>query len=203
MALVGAGASALLGSGPTALTPSARPPARTAIGTPAVPRAADGPSTGAAPAALPLRIRIPGIGVDSALTDLQVQPDGHLAAPKNPEQIGWWSDGPHPGDPGAAVIVGHLDSRTGPAAFYGLSSLHPGDTVSIERADRSQVGFTVQALRQYDKDAFPDSEVYATGGPPQLRLITCGGSYDREQHEYRDNLVVYATLTSTPNTPRP
>ncbi|MFJ7244423.1 class F sortase [Kitasatospora sp. NPDC098652] len=200
MALVGAGASALLGVGPSAPVTSARPAARADVGALPTSRPTDDPSPATpAAAAAPLRIRIPGIGLDSDLTDLQVQPDGHLAAPQDPGQIGWWKDGPRPGDAGAAVIVGHLDSQTGPAAFYGLSTLHPGDTIGIDRADHTHVDFTVQALRQYDKDAIPDNEVYATGGPPQLRLITCGGTYDRQQHEYRDNLVVYATLTPAPS----
>ncbi|MFI6339851.1 class F sortase [Streptomyces sp. NPDC050535] len=80
------------------------------------------------------------------------------------------SDGPLPGDPGATVIVGHVDSATGPGAFYGLSTLHPGDKVTLLREDRSTISFTIRALRQYEKDAFPDSQVYATGGPPALRL---------------------------------
>lgn len=91
------------------------------------------------------------------------------------------------------VIVGHVDSATGPGAFHGLSSLRPGDEITLTRDDRTTVTFTVQALRQYEKDALPDSQVYATTGPPTLRLITCGGAYDRGRGEYRDNLVVYAT----------
>ncbi|WP_328581312.1 class F sortase [Streptomyces sp. NBC_00370] len=145
-------------------------------------------------AAPPMRIRISAIGLDHALIGLRVQQDGHLGVPQRPDQIGWWSDGPRPGDPGAAVIVGHVDSATGPAAFYGLSSLHPGDTISVERGDHTKADFTVRALRQYEKDAFPDDQVYVTAGPPVLRLITCGGSYDRERGGYRDNVVVYATL---------
>ncbi|MEU8648234.1 class F sortase [Streptomyces sp. NBC_01558] len=146
--------------------------------------------------AMPIRIRIPAIGIDQPLTSLRVQQDGHLAAPSEPEQIGWWSDGPRPGNPGATVIVGHVDSTTGPAAFYNLSTLHPGDKVTLLRKDRSTISFTIRALRQYEKDAFPDSQVYATSGPPALHLITCSGAYDRGRGEYQDNLVVYATLTS-------
>ncbi|MFD7860448.1 class F sortase [Streptomyces microflavus] len=146
-------------------------------------------------AAPPIRIRIPAIGLDQPLTGLRVQQDGRLGVPRDPAEIGWWSDGPRPGDPGAAVVVGHVDSATGPGAFHGLSTLRPGDEVTLDRDDRSSVTFTVQALRQYGKDALPDSQVYATTGPPALRLITCSGTYDRARGEYRDNLVVYAAPT--------
>ncbi|MEV1093412.1 class F sortase [Streptomyces microflavus] len=140
----------------------------------------------------PVRIRIPVIGLDQPLIGLRVQQDGRLGVPRDPAQIGWWSDGPSPGAPGAAVVVGHVDSATGPAAFHGLSTLRPGDEVALDRDDRSSITFTVQALRQYEKDAVPDSKVYATNGPPALHLITCSGTYDRTRGEYRDNLVVYA-----------
>ncbi|MFD9124552.1 class F sortase, partial [Kitasatospora sp. NPDC059571] len=179
-----------------------RPAAGTDRGTLPATRAS-GPSGTARPEAAPVRLRIPGLGLDSPLVDLQVQQDGHLAAPDDPEEIGWWSDGPRPGEDGAAIIVGHLDSLTGPAAFYNLASLQPGDTVAVDRSDHSSVTFTVQALRQYDKDRIPDDQVYASDGPPQLRLITCGGTYDRAQHEYRDNLVVYAAADPSPDEPPP
>lgn len=151
----------------------------------------DGPTL-----APPVRIRIPDIGIDQPLISLRVQQDGRLGVPDEPGNIGWWSDGPRPGGPGATVVVGHVDSATGPGAFHGLAALDPGDDVTLVRDDRSTVTFTVRALRQYGKDAFPDSQVYATGGPPALHLITCSGAYDRSRGEYRDNLVVYATLNS-------
>ncbi|WP_189716468.1 class F sortase [Streptomyces chryseus] len=185
---------ALAAVGTTALiaTPDGKP-AHVDLGTlPVQPGSADSSDT-ARSAAPPTRIRITRIGLDKPLTGLRVQQDGRLAVPKHPTEIGWWSDGPRPGDSGAAVIVGHVDSTTGPGAFHGLSSLRPGDRISIRRNDRSTVVFAVQALRQYDKDSLPDSQVYATTGPPALRLITCGGTYDRQRGEYSHNLVVYAT----------
>jgi sortase (surface protein transpeptidase) len=144
----------------------------------------------------PVRIRIPAIELDQPLTNVRVQQDGRLGVPDDPAHIGWWSDGPRPGAPGAAVIVGHVDSPTGPGAFHALSTLHPGDEVTVVREDRT-ITFTIQALREYEKDAFPDSQVYATSGPPSLHLITCSGTYDRSRGEYRHNLVVYATPSTT------
>ncbi|MFJ4434754.1 class F sortase [Streptomyces sp. NPDC088923] len=145
--------------------------------------------------AAPVRVRIPSIDLDEPLTGLRVQQDGHLAVPADPAQAGWWSDGPRPGENGAAVLVGHLDSAHGPAAFYNVSALRPGARINVTRGDGSTAGFTVRALRQYAKDAVPDSQVYATTGPPALRLITCGGTYEGAGRGYRDNLVVFATLT--------
>ncbi|MFJ1596487.1 class F sortase [Streptomyces sp. NPDC088261] len=176
-------------------------PERTDIGTVPVhpgPDEAVAPSASRTPHAAPTRIRIPALGLDQGLVGLRVQQDGRLGVPKDPARVGWWSDGPRPGDPGAVVLVGHVDSATGPGAFHGLSSLRPGDKITLRREDGGNATFTVRALRQYEKDALPDSQVYATTGPPALRLITCGGTYDRGRGEYRDNLVVYAT----PSQPR-
>ncbi|MER8188540.1 class F sortase [Kitasatospora sp. NPDC094015] len=150
-------------------------------------------ATSASRRAPPVRIRIPRIDVDSALTELQVQDDGHLGAPDDPEVAGWWSQGPVPGDPGAAVIVGHVDARTGPAVFAGLSVLRPGDTVAVDAADRTTSTFTVQALRSYAKDEFPDDLVFGSTAGSGLRLITCSGTYDRGSREYLSNLVVFAS----------
>ncbi|MEV4561586.1 class F sortase [Kitasatospora sp. NPDC049285] len=151
-----------------------------------------------APAAPPVRLRIPRIGVDTALSDLMVQDDGHLAAPAAPDTAGWWSQGPVPGSPGTAVIVGHLDSRTGPAVFAGLGALRPGDEIDVRAVDGTSTTFTVQALRSYEKQDFPAEQVFGDTAEPSLRLITCGGDYDRTAHAYRANLVVFAAPAPTP-----
>ncbi|WP_244809656.1 class F sortase [Streptomyces sp. So13.3] len=186
ISLASFGTCALITAGPG--------PARSAdVGTLPVSQGGGRTASAGASAPAPVRIRIPGIDLDKTLIHLQVRQDGHLGVPEGPQQVGWWSEGPRPGDPGAAIIVGHVDSRTGPAAFYNVSSLRPGDAITIDREDHSHLAFTVRALRQYDKEDFPDDQVYATAGAPALRLITCGGTYDKALHEYRDNIVVYAT----------
>ncbi len=177
------------------VTEPARAPGPLALGSVPV---HTGPAEAAEPgkqasAAPPVRIRIPAIGLDQPLTGVRVQQDGRLGVPPDPSTVSWWSDGPIPGNSGAAIVVGHVDSTTGPGAFHGLSALRPGDKITVARDDRSHVTFTVQALRQYEKDTFPDSKVYATTGPPALHLITCSGTYDRTRGEYRSNLVIYAT----------
>ncbi|HCA88591.1 MAG TPA: class F sortase [Streptomyces sp.] len=193
-------------AGALALLPAShRPPIPAGIGT--VEPSAPGPPASTAPipsggVAPPVRISAAGIGLRSSLTNLHVQPDGHLGTPSNPGKAGWWSEGPIPGGPGAAVIVGHVDSRTGPAVFHNLSSLRPGDKITLHRRDGSTATFAVRALRQYAKDKIPDDQVYVLDGPPALRLITCGGTYDRGRQEYSDNLVVYADFVQSPAAPQ-
>jgi sortase (surface protein transpeptidase) len=94
------------------------------------------------------------------------------------------------------VIAGHVDSTTGPAVFYRLRELRPGQRIAVPRADGSVIQFAVTEVRQYAKDAFPTAEVYGPVPEPELRLVTCGGSFDRARGSYRDNVVVFATLTS-------
>ncbi|WP_367125559.1 class F sortase [Streptomyces phytohabitans] len=189
---VAAGAALAVTGTSALLTTSDGRPEPLAIGTLPVPSAdTSGKETPGAP---PTGIRVPSLGIAQGLSGLRVQQGGQLDVPEDPSSIGWWSDGPRPGDPGAAVVVGHVDSATGPAVFHGLSSLRPGNKIAIRRDDGTEVVFTVRALRQYEKDSLPGNRVFTTTGPPALRLITCGGTYDRERGEYSDNLVVYATL---------
>jgi sortase (surface protein transpeptidase) len=105
---------------------------------------------------------------------------------------GWYDGGPRPGAIGSAVIAGHIDSVAGPAVFYRLSSLRPGDRAYVRRADGTLVVFRVTAVRSYPKDRFPTADVYGPAASPQLRLITCGGTFDPARHSYLSNVVVYA-----------
>jgi len=107
---------------------------------------------------------------------------------------GWYAGGTRPGDPGSAVILGHVDSRSGPAVFYRLRELRPGDTVEVARADGSKVRFAVQRTEQYDKRRFPTDEVYYPTLTPALRLVTCGGQFDHTTGHYRSNVIVFATM---------
>jgi sortase (surface protein transpeptidase) len=92
------------------------------------------------------------------------------------------------------VIAGHVDSRTGPAVFYRLRELRPGDPVLVERADGTRLRFVVEATRSYPKDGFPTADVFGPVPSAALRLITCAGDFDRARGSYRDNLVVFARL---------
>lgn len=142
----------------------------------------------------PLSIDIPRISVSSGLDDLRLGTDGAIAAPAQASRAGWWSQGVTPGDPGPAVVIGHVDSYHGPGVFLRLRDLLPGDEIVIHRNDGSSARFAVDAARQFSKDSFPSDVVYGPTGQPELRLITCGGRFDRRARHYLDNLVVFAHL---------
>lgn len=146
------------------------------------------------PGAPPIRVRIPSIGVDTSLIGLRIQRDGTLGVPQDFAVAGWWRDGVAPGDPGPAVIVGHIDSFRGPAVFYKLRALTPGEIVTIDRADGTTVDFVVDGLREFPKQRFPTNLVYGATKTPTLRLITCGGGFDHVTGHYVDNVVAFLHL---------
>ena len=143
---------------------------------------------------MPVRVEIPSIGVASSLDRLGRAPDGTVEVPREWEVAGWYAPGPRPGDPGSAVILGHVDSKGGPAVFYRLHQLRRGDQIKIARSDGSAVGFVVQRTEQYPKDRFPTDEVYYPTLTPTLRLVTCGGDFDATAGHYRSNVIVFATM---------
>jgi sortase (surface protein transpeptidase) len=143
---------------------------------------------------VPVRVKIPRIGVASSLDRLGRAPDGTVQEPSRWETAGWYTPGTRPGDPGSAVILGHVDSKRGPAVFFRLRELRRGDTVTIRRADGSSVRFAVQRTEQYLKDRFPTDDVYYPTLTPALRLVTCGGEFDATVGRYRSNLIVFATM---------
>jgi hypothetical protein len=155
----------------------------------------NGASSSAPAGAPPTRLRIASIAVDTPLEDLDLDPAGALGAPKDFAHAGWYAKGNRPGDAGPAVIAGHVDSKRGPAVFYRLHELRPGGTVEVMRGG-SWMTFRVLATRRYPKERFPTDEVYAPTPNPQLRLITCGGTFDRSRGSYLDNVVVYAVLVT-------
>ncbi|MFD9940721.1 class F sortase [Nonomuraea sp. NPDC059023] len=143
-------------------------------------------------AANPVRLRVPAIGLKTKIIPLALDKKGRLAAPKRYEVAGWNQAGPEPGERGPAVIAGHVDSKTGPAVFYKVRGLDPGDKIYVDRADGSTKAFTVHRLARYPKTAVPGRTVYGQTGGAELRLITCGGVFDRKKGSYRDNIVVFA-----------
>jgi sortase (surface protein transpeptidase) len=151
------------------------------------------------PAMLPTRIVIPSIGVSADLELLHRDHDGSLQTPKDWNKAGWYADGVIPGDRGPAVIVGHVDSaRDGPAVFYRLRQLKSGDDVSVQRRDGHVERFRIDASREFPKNRFPTDLVYGPTPLRELRLITCGGAFDRAAGSYTDNLIVTAYAASTP-----
>ena len=140
----------------------------------------------------PAVIRIPAIGVDAPMTPLGLEDDGALEAPRDFAVVGWYEAGPEPGDPGATVVAGHVDSYDGPAVFYRLRELVAGNEVRVVGADGVEAVYTVTRIEQYPKDTFPTNEVYAASDRSTLRLVTCGGDFDEAERSYKDNIVVYA-----------
>jgi hypothetical protein len=150
----------------------------------------------------PTAITIPKIGVSSTLVPLGLTPEGALQVPdvRTPLQAGWFAKGVAPGAVGPAVVVGHVDGEINgqkgqPGVFYRLHELAPGDQILIDRADGSSLRFMVAAVESYDKSGFPTGKVYGDTERPELRLITCHGTFDHAAHSYEQNLVVFAMLT--------
>jgi LPXTG-site transpeptidase (sortase) family protein len=142
-------------------------------------------------------LRIPIISVDSRLQILDRNPDGSIEVPLEWQVAGWFGEGPAPGERGPAVILGHVDSRTGPAVFYRLRELQQGDAIFVEHVKGSVTKFSVDRVEQFDKNEFPTTAVYFPTLQPELRLITCGGDFDPISGHYRDNIIVFASLAQT------
>jgi sortase (surface protein transpeptidase) len=145
---------------------------------------------------IPVRVEIPRIGVASALDRLGRAPDGTVETPplSRAGVAGWYALGPRPGDPGSAVILGHVDSTRGPAVFFRLRELRRGDQITVRRADGSAVRFAVQRTVQSLKRRFPTDDVYYPTLTPGLRLVTCGGEFDYGTDHYKSNIIVFATI---------
>lgn len=149
----------------------------------------------AAPEGLrPTGMQIPSIGLAVLdLADLRIDYRGALQVPTDFGKVGWYTAGAVPGDPGPAVLVGHVDTRRGPAVFAELDRLRPGDLVEVPRSDGGTARFAVDSVEYYPKDALPSDRVYGPATTPQLRLLTCGGPFDENTLSYQDNVVVFAT----------
>jgi hypothetical protein len=143
--------------------------------------------------AVPRQIVIARIGLRARIVRVGLTRDRALDVPADGRLAGWWKGGSRPGEPGPAVIDGHVDSQTGPAVFYRLGELRKDDVIRIRRADGSTVRFVVRRVARYPKDRFPTRAVYGATRRPTLRLITCSGTFDRSRGHYLDNTVVYAS----------
>lgn len=192
----------LLGLGRAPAAPSPRPGADLAAaagtGGPARRYAAHPPL----PDAVPLRLDIPSVGIHAALVPRGLR-DGAVDPPPyaTPRVAGWWRDGPRPGARGAAIVVGHVDTETSPAVFFGLGAIARGARVDVARSDGTTAQFTVEAVEVVQKAHFDATRVYGSTARPELRLITCGGTFDESAHAYTANVVVHAALTGSRRTP--
>jgi hypothetical protein len=158
---------------------------------------ARGPSL---PRSLPVSVKIPAIGVDSKLLQLGLNSDGTIRVPSIETSSGeaaWYKYSATPGQIGSSVIEGHVDSKQGPAVFFRLGALRPGDTIDVTLADGITAIFRVTGVREYTKSRFPAEAIYGTTDFAALRLITCGGAFDYATGHYLSSTVVFASLTSS------
>ncbi len=140
----------------------------------------------------PVLLGIPDLGLTTRLIGLRKLRTGALDVPADPQRAGWYSQGPAPGDPGPAVIVGHVDSTRGPGVFAELRTLTKGSQIRVRRADGSLAVFAVTQVQEYAKRDFPTDVVYSGDDRASLRLITCGGAFDRRTGRYLSNVIVFA-----------
>ena len=147
---------------------------------------------GPARVARPVYLSIPVIGVRTRLIKLGLTAQRTLQVPASTSVAGWYTGGPRPGQVGSAVIAGHIDSYLGPGVFFRLRLLRPGDRVYVRQAGGALAVFRVYAEHSYPKDHFPTQRVYGPAPDPELRLITCGGTFDPAIGSYLNNVVVYA-----------
>jgi Sortase domain len=180
---------------PRAATPLGKPPAFGPI-----PKGhwAAAPPAKVTAVALPTTLEIPAIGVRSRLIDLGVTASGQLQVPPSTAVAGWFVDSPRPGAIGAAVIAGHIDSYQGPGIFFRLRQLKPGELIYVQRMHASLAVFKVTAVRMFLKSRFPTAAVYGPVPNAQLRLITCGGTFDPATGHYLSNVIVFAVLQPPP-----
>ena len=156
------------------------------------------PTPSATPAiarSTPLRLHIPAIGLTVPVIKLGLKPDHTIQVPRlNQRAVGWYKLGPSPGQLGSAVIIGHVDSHLGPAVFFNLRTLRPGNRIIVTLADGVTVRFAVLRVAMYPKTRFPSSLVYRPHGYSALQLVTCGGEFDAATGHYLSNVVVYSAI---------
>ena len=148
----------------------------------------------------PVSVSIPAIGVDSKLLHLGLNKDGTLQVPDlntSANEAAWYKYSVTPGQVGASVIEGHVDSYQGPAVFFRLGALKPGNEVDVTLADGITAIFRVTGVRQYLKEEYPADIVYGATNYAALRLITCGGDFDAVTGHYLSSVVVFASLASS------
>jgi Sortase domain len=148
-----------------------------------------------APAPEPVWLTIPALGVKAPIVTLGLNRNGTLQVPSSTTVVGWYTNSPRPGTTGSAVIAGHVDSRSGPGVFFWLRTMHRGERIYVRRADGTLAVFIVTAVRTYAKARFPTATVYGPVPDAELRLITCGGTFDYARGSYLSNVVVYARLS--------
>ena len=141
----------------------------------------------------PARIRVPVLGVDATVRPMGIESNGEMELPVDPAEVGWYGYGPTPGEPGSAVVAGHVDGDGVPGAFFRIGELEPGERLTVTASDGSSRSFRVVARRTFIKTRLPAALIFRRTGRPVLTLVTCGGKFDRSTGHYESNVVVFAT----------
>ena len=146
----------------------------------------------------PVRISIPSLGVRASTVEVGKAADGSIGTPESDpmKDTGWYKFGPTPGEPGTAIIVGHVDTASKPAVFSKLRDIRRGKLIEVRREDRRTATFLVDSVERFPKTSFPADRVFHTAdGKPRLALVTCGGTWIGGEIGYADNVIVFSTLT--------
>jgi sortase (surface protein transpeptidase) len=172
-------------------SPAINPPSTAATHTPIIEAT---PPSLAPVVEAPLYLRIPALGVDASVEWVSVDNEGRMDVPTNYDDVAWYERGPRPGMPGNAVIAGHLDSASGPAVFYRLENLQPGDEVFVTTYSGDELRFVVVRTEAFDANDAPLERIFGSGFAPHLNLITCEGNFSRSSGQYDQRLVVFTVL---------
>ncbi len=145
---------------------------------------------------VPRHILIKSVWINAEIDQIGLAPNGTVQTPsyERAKNAAWFREGPTPGETGAAVILGHVDSKSEPAVFFELRRVKPGARIEVARADGGKAVFKVDSVEQFAKSAFPTARVYSQTANPTLRLVTCGGRFNHAMEDYTDNIIVFATL---------
>lgn len=188
LVVVGMNLSAVVGGRPEpSVTPHARAKSKTVAPAQPIPTVAP-----TAVSATPTEIAIPAIGVKAAVEDVGLDSSGSMGVPTNINDTAWYEDGAAPGQAGDAVIDGHLDWYTGPAVFWNLAKVAPGEAITVTMSNDTQIAFTVRSEQSYPYATEPPG-LFSTSGPPTLSLITCAGQWDAGKQIYSNRLVLTAS----------
>ncbi|MGI6877139.1 class F sortase [Amycolatopsis sp. 3B14] len=195
LAIAAIGATLTACGSPSEPQPAPAAPPTSTLAAP-VSTTAAAPVDGPLPHSRPVKLEVPSIGVSTGpIIDLGLADDGELEVPGDAVTTGWFTGSPSPGETGPAVLAAHVDYNHVPGAFHRLKDTKPGDQAIVHRADGTTAVFTVYRVERYPKSQFPTDDVYGDTAGPELRMITCGGAFDRSTRNYADNVVAYARLS--------
>lgn len=147
------------------------------------------------PPALPVRLKIPSLGIDADIEHVGLDAENNMDVPKNDDNVAWYTLGARPGEKGSAVIAGHFDGRTGkPAVFYRVSELQPGDNIEVTSSDGIMYVYSVTAKQSFPYDDLPLQDIFGRTDITALNLITCKGTWDKAKRNYSHREVIYSRL---------